>query len=383
MSEEYMQQALDAARQAKYSCRPNPAVGCVIVKDKKVIAVARHEKYGKEHAEVLALKQAGDNAKGATVYVTLEPCSHVGKTNPCADALIKSKVGKVFVACEDVNPLVAGQGIQKLKENNISVELGLLKEKAYSLNKEFFKRVSRNRPYIRLKVASSIDGKTSMLSGESKWITSSVSREDVQMLRAKSCAILTGVNTVIADNPSLNVRSDEAKKIFLNEKVNQPLVYVVDSNGRLLELLKTRNFSLFKKNESKIVLIVGKQFLENFKEKCTDDDFEEFLPSNLEVKTCNLNNDGKIDLLKLQDIFIKDEINSLLVEAGPTLTGSFLKENLFDEAIFYLAPKVLGSKANSLASIDNILTINDSLNFKFSSVEKIGDDLKIVAECTV
>ncbi|MFX2222269.1 bifunctional diaminohydroxyphosphoribosylaminopyrimidine deaminase/5-amino-6-(5-phosphoribosylamino)uracil reductase RibD, partial [Acinetobacter baumannii] len=226
----WMQQAIELAKRGLYSTKPNPNVGCVIVKDDQLIGEGFHPKAGQPHAEVFALREAGEHAQGATAYVTLEPCAHYGRTPPCAEALVKAQVKKVVVACPDPNPLVAGKGVQILENAGIEVEIGICEDLAAQLNQGFLKAMSTGMPYVRLKVASSLDGRTAMASGESKWITGSAARQDVQHWRAISGAVITGIDTVIADDCQLNVRSLHNIDI---ETVAQPKRVILDRRGRL------------------------------------------------------------------------------------------------------------------------------------------------------
>jgi diaminohydroxyphosphoribosylaminopyrimidine deaminase/5-amino-6-(5-phosphoribosylamino)uracil reductase len=230
---EYMLQAIRLAKKGWYTTEPNPRVGCVIVNSGKIVGEGWHQYAGQAHAEVNALAQAGDQSKGATVYVTLEPCSHTGKTPPCVDALIAAGVKKVFVAMMDPNPLVAGKGTKKLQAAGIETETGLLELQARDLNPGFIKRMESGRPFVRVKLAMSLDGRTAMASGESKWISSEASRHDVQCLRAESSAILTGIGTVLADDPSMNVRLN-AEQLELEGMSNkQPKRLVLDSQFKM------------------------------------------------------------------------------------------------------------------------------------------------------
>ena len=228
---EYMQLAIRLAKKGRYTTDPNPNVGCVIVKKDEIVGRGWHRLAGERHAEINALKQAGARAKGATVFVTLEPCCHTGKTPPCVDALIKAGVKKVYVAMTDPNPLVAGKGLKKLQSSAIEVELGLLEQQARDINAGFIKRMQRGRPFVRVKLAMSLDGRTAMASGESQWISSAASRNDVQYLRAESSAILTGIGTVLFDDPSMNVRLS-AEQLGV-DVVRQPKRIVLDSQFRM------------------------------------------------------------------------------------------------------------------------------------------------------
>ena len=325
---EMMSCALALAKKGLYTARPNPMVGCVIVKNNQIIGQGFHEKYGENHAEINALKMA-KTSENAIVYLTLEPCFHTGKTPPCVDALIKAKVKKVFVAMLDVNPLVAGQSVKKLQENDIEVEIGLLEKEAKILNRGFVKRMVENKPFVTAKIAMSLDGKTAMASGESQWITGIEARQDVQKLRAKSDAILTGVNTILADNPSLNVRDISCE---------QPLRVILDRQNRLKN---QENLTIFSDGEKTLVL---------------KDDLNEVLTKL-----------GKM------------EINNVLLETGSILFSAMLKANLIDELVIYTAPVFLGKSAKNILDL-NIEFMKDKIKFKMKNIEKIGQDIKTTYE---
>lgn len=242
----YMARAIELAWRGRFTTSPNPNVGCVIVRDGAIVGEGYHHRAGEPHAEVHALRAAGEKAHGATAYVTLEPCSHHGKTPPCADALIAAGIARVVAAMQDPNPEVAGRGLYRLQQAGIEVEHGLMMAEAEALNRGFFKRMRTGFPYLQLKMAASLDGKTAMASGESQWITSAAARRDVQQYRAQSCAILSTSETVLADNPSLNVRwedlSDDVRSAYPKESVRQPLRVILDARNRLTPDLKV--FSL-------------------------------------------------------------------------------------------------------------------------------------------
>lgn len=326
-----MQTALVLAKAGQFTARPNPCVGAVIVRDNKIVGEGYHAYHGGDHAEIVALKQAGELAQGATCYVTLEPCAHHGKTPPCVDALIKAGIKKVVIAARDPNPLVAGKGIQALRENGIEVEVGLLALNAQRLNRAFMHRMEKQKPYVVMKSAMSLDGRTAMQNGESKWITGEASRQEVQLLRAMSDAIITGRGTVMADNPSLNVRDE---KIVSNHYFKQPKRIVLDSRGET--------------NGAKIYELPGESRLE---------------------KTKNLH-----DLLKALH---EDNCNQVMVEAGATLSGAFLKENLVDEWHVFIAPKILGNSAKPLCNID-FERMGDVYGLTLTSVEMSGQDMHCI-----
>jgi len=338
---------------------PNPNVGCVIVKDNQEIAAGWHQKAGEAHAEINALNRAGDKAKGATAFVTLEPCSHHGKTGPCADALIEAGIATVYVAMKDPNPLVAGKGIKRLEEAGIEVKVGLLEGRARELNKGFIKRMETGKPFVRVKMAMSLDGKTAMASGESQWVTGPDARQDVQQYRARSSAILTGIGTVLADNPSLNVRL--INTALGNEKeIRQPLRVVLDTNGRMPADAKLLDL------EGKILLI-------------TADKSKIFQHENMLIEEVSKKN-GKLDLQQVMDVLVKHEINEIHVEAGSVLCGALLNENLVDEIVVYMASHLMGDRAQGLFSLPDIETMQQRINLKIEDIRAVGDDWRITAK---
>lgn len=336
----FMQHAIQLAKKGRFTTRPNPCVGCVIVKDGQVIGEGYHYQAGQPHAEVFALREAqakiGDDLTGATAYVTLEPCSHHGRTPPCADALIKANISRVVVAVTDPNPKVAGGGITKLQQAGIAVITNVCHEQAYALNQGFFKTMSGKLPYVRLKIACSLDGRMAMANGQSKWITNEQSRENVQQLRAISGAIITGSQTIIDDMPNLNVRSQQFAN--LND-IPQPLLVILDRRKRL-----TLTDDCLKPQQNRQILL------------CQND--------------CHL----KEILTMLRDDF---QIHDVLVEAGATLTTAFLQANLVDELIVYQAPCLLGKTAQPMFTA-NFEQISEQLRFRLVSRETIGDDLKLI-----
>lgn len=355
----FMASALRYARRGVYNTSPNPNVGCVIVKDNQEIAVGWHRKAGEAHAEINALNRAGDDAKGATAYVTLEPCSHQGKTGPCANALIEAGIAKVYVAMEDPNPLVAGQGIQKLRDAGIDVSVGLLEARARKLNEGFIKRMESGLPFIRIKMAMSLDGRTAMASGESKWVTGADARQDVQRMRARSSAILTGIGTVLADDPSLNVRL-ESDELGVQDNVRQPLRVVLDTHGRLPE-------------DSKLLNLEGQVLL------LTADKSKLFEHANMQVEQVALKN-GKLDLQAVMQVLVKHEINDVHVEAGSVLSGALLSENLVDEVVVYMASHLMGDDAQGLFSLPGITNMQERIDLKIEDIRAVGDDWRITAK---
>ena len=359
----FMQLALDLAKQGEFTTTPNPSVGCVLVKDGKVVGKGFHAKAGEPHAEVMALREAGENARGATAYVTLEPCSHFGRTPPCAKGLVEAGVSKVIAAMCDPNPQVAGKGLQILSDASIQSAVGLLEENAEQLNKGFLKRMRTGKPFVQLKLAMSIDGKTAMASGESKWITGAQARADVQQYRAKASAILSTSQTVLADDPSLNVRWEElppdVKAGYPQEKLRQPVRVILDSSHKVRS-----DFKVFL-TESPVWLVGEDDYpLTGFPV------FTDYLQLD--------RNQGETRLQALMEELGKRQINTLWVEAGATLAGALIAENLVDELIIYMAPKLLGDQARDLCHLPNLTQLADAPLWQLQSCEPVGDDLKLI-----
>ncbi|EXC01832.1 TPA: bifunctional diaminohydroxyphosphoribosylaminopyrimidine deaminase/5-amino-6-(5-phosphoribosylamino)uracil reductase RibD [Acinetobacter baumannii] len=343
----WMQQAIELAKRGLYSTKPNPNVGCVIVKDNQIIGEGFHPKAGQPHAEVFALREAGEQAQGATAYVTLEPCAHYGRTPPCAEALVKAQVKKVVVACPDPNPLVAGKGVQILKNAGIEVEIGICEDLAAQLNQGFLKAMSTGMPYVRLKVASSLDGRTAMASGESKWITGSAARQDVQHWRAISGAVITGIDTVIADDCQLNVRSLHNIDI---ETVAQPKRVILDRRGRLPLTAKILE-------NPETVMVMGP-----YRQELTD-----LGVIQLEIQPLKT---------LLQTLSKQYQIYDVLIEAGATLSSAFLQEGLIDEMISYVAPTLLGQSARAMFNAD-FEYMAQQLHFKLLDVTQLDQDIRL------
>lgn len=362
---DFMARAFRLAERGLYTTMPNPRVGCVLVKNGEVIAEGWHERAGEGHAEANALRAAGDNARGATAYVSLEPCSHTGRTGPCAQALVDAGVARVVYAMEDPNPLVSGNGIALLRAAGIEVDGPVLEDDARALNPGFIKRMERKRPLVRCKMAMSMDGRTAMESGESKWITGPKARADVQRLRARSCAIVSGVDSLLQDNASLTVRADElglADTEAQAAAAKQPLRVILDSRLRT-----PRNALMFKQSTPILVVHNGQveaSHLAGWPE------FVEFLA--LPAK------DGRIDLQALISELARRQCNEILVEAGATLAGSFLRRGLLDEIIVYMAPKLLGNKARGLFELP-LDTMSSSLALKIKDICAVGRDWRITA----
>ena len=360
---DFMARAFRLAERGLYTTMPNPRVGCVLVKDGQVIAEGWHERAGEPHAEANALLAAGNNARGATAYVSLEPCSHHGRTGPCSQALVDAGVSRVVYAMEDPNPLVSGRGIEILRTAGIVVDGPVLENDARALNPGFIRRMERKLPYVRCKMAMSIDGRTAMESGESKWITGPKARADVQRLRARSCAIISGVDSILQDNASLTVRVDELGLPNAEAAAaKQPLRVILDSQ------LRTPRNALMFKQATPILLVhngqVDAALLSGWP------DFVELIA--LPAK------DGRIDLQALLRELAQRQCNEVLVEAGATLAGSFLRRGLLDEIIIYMAPKLLGSHARPLFGLP-LETMSASLSLKINDIRAVGRDWRITA----
>ncbi len=370
LDKEYMLRAIELAKHGRFTTSPNPNVGCVIVKDGAIVGEGFHKKAGTGHAEVHALAAAKDQAKGATCYVTLEPCSHYGRTPPCALALVKASVKRVVVAMVDPNPKVAGRGLSLLEEAGIIVEVGLLTEQAEALNPGFITRMKLKRPRVTVKMASSLDGKTALKNGLSQWITGPQARADVQCYRAQQSAILTGNKTVFADDPSLNVRYQELvnspafDSALLDEAdLRQPIRIILDSHNKLT--LQEKLFDLPGK-----VLLVSLTVRDTASFSACKADVEQII--------CTQNENNQIDLDALMSLLNQHEINDLWVEAGATLAGEFFKNNLVDEFILYQATKLMGDQARNLVNLPNFSTMNDIITLKLHSVTQIGDDIRLI-----
>lgn len=352
---QYMARAIQLAARGLYTTDPNPRVGCVIVKDKQVIGEGWHVRAGEAHAEIHALLQAGEQAKGATVYVSLEPCCHHGKTPPCSDALIAAQVARVVVAMQDPNPQVAGNGMRQLQDAGIQVELGLLEPQAKALNPGFIQRMRTHRPFVRNKLAMSLDGRTAMATGESKWITSDAARQDVQCLRARSSAIMTGVGTVLMDDPSLTVRLPKVER--------QPLRVIIDTN------LSTPLSARLLKEPGQTVIMTA----------TSDQDLQDTL-REAGAEVIQIGNDAQsIDLHAVLDKLAELKINEVLLETGATLSGAMLEAQLIDEMVIYMAPLLMGDTARGLYRLPQLQQMADRIELDIRDVRAVGKDLRITA----
>ncbi len=367
-----MARAISLAEKGRFTSSPNPNVGCVIVVDKVIVGEGFHQKAGLGHAEVNALAIAKEKAENATCYVTLEPCSHFGRTPPCAMALVKAGVKRVVVAMVDPNPKVAGRGIQILREAGIQVDVGLLEKEASALNPGFIKRMQVKRPRVTVKLASSLDGKTALKNGQSQWITGSEARRDVQYFRALHSAVLTGSGTVIADDPSLNVRYQELKDhpdFDLNlsaSEIRQPMRIILDSHNKLT--LKEKLFTLA--GPVLLVSLTPRHDLQEQKDNTV---------AHVEQIICADDGHGRINLKNLLTQLNDYEINDLWVEAGATLAGEFFNQQLVDQFILYQAAKLMGDQARNLVNLPDYSKMDDVVQLKLQDVALVGNDIRIIS----
>lgn len=350
-----MRFALQLAGQSMYITSPNPRVGCVIVRDSHIIAQGRTQPAGQAHAEVAALSDArarGIDLRGATAFVTLEPCSHHGRTPPCADALIASGISRVVAAIEDPNPQVSGAGIAKLRAAGIATEVGLLANEAREMNIGFFSRMERGRPWVRMKIAASLDGGTALTNGQSQWITSAAARTDGHAWRARACAILTGIGTVEQDDPQLTVRgidtSRQPQRIVLDSALQiSPQAQVLKGGGSWIVTIASDA-----SREAKL-MAAGAELIH--------------LPAQ----------EGKVDLQALMRELGRRQINELHVEAGFKLNGSLLRAGIVDELLVYLAPCLLGP-AQGMARLPELQELDQRLSFRFHQMQPVGEDVRLL-----
>ncbi|WP_458128590.1 bifunctional diaminohydroxyphosphoribosylaminopyrimidine deaminase/5-amino-6-(5-phosphoribosylamino)uracil reductase RibD [Pseudomonas sp. Z2-11] len=356
----YMARALELARRGHYSTHPNPRVGCVIVRDGLVVGEGWHIRAGEPHAEVHALRAAADKARGATAYVTLEPCSHHGRTPPCADALVNAGVARVVAAMQDPNPEVAGRGLQRLAQAGIATQSGVLEGEARKLNEGFLKRMEHGLPFVRVKLAMSLDGRTAMESGESQWITGPAARSAVQRLRAQASVVLTGADTVLADNARLTVRADElgldAEQTAL--AMSRPALRVL-VDGRLRVPLDA---PFFRAGPALVAtcMAVEEQYANG--------------PECMIVA----GEDGQVDLHRLLLELAARGVNEVLVEAGPRLAGAFARQGLVDEFQIFIAGKFLGSTARPLLDWP-LAQMQDAPQLQITDIRAVGDDWRVIA----
>ncbi|MGY3570511.1 bifunctional diaminohydroxyphosphoribosylaminopyrimidine deaminase/5-amino-6-(5-phosphoribosylamino)uracil reductase RibD [Vibrio paucivorans] len=360
-----MARALELAKRGIYTTAPNPNVGCVIVQNGEIVGEGFHHKAGEPHAEVHAMRMAGSRTQGATAYVTLEPCSHYGRTPPCAEGLINAKVAKVVCAMEDPNPKVAGRGIKMLQQAGIEVEVGLQREEALALNPGFIKRMKTGMPFVQLKMAASLDGQTALSNGQSQWITSPQARKDVQGFRAKAGAILSTSKTVVDDNATLNVRHSELpsqiKAVMSDEEVRQPTRVILDRTGQLDDSLKLWQ-------APGPILTVSH----------TDASHKQnAVATEVSVPLDTL---GQLDLKEtLSTLSKQHDINHIWVEAGATLARSLIEQQLVDEIVLYLAPKLMGSDGRGLFGALGLENMSDVLELHITDLRQVGSDIRVVA----
>lgn len=349
-----MSRALALAERGLETTDPNPRVGCVIAKNGRIIGEGWHQRAGEAHAEVAALRAASEAVAGSTVYVTLEPCSHHGRTPPCANALIEARIARVVYAVQDPNPQVSGEGAAALVRAGVMVEKGLMEAEATELNVGFMKRMRQGVPFVRLKLAMSLDGRTALADGSSQWITSGASREDVHRWRARSSAVMTGVGTVLTDDPQLNVRLPGGDH-------HQPLRVILDT--RLRTPPDARLFSV----EGEVLILTATTVAEAAESLAAGGASVEIIPAFA----------GLLDLSLVLARLGELEMNEVLVEAGPTLSGQLLTGMFVDELLLYIAPKLLGPQARPLIHLPEVQSLQEAWGFVLFDMKRIGDDLRL------
>lgn len=352
MSAAHMARALQLAAQGRYTTFPNPRVGCVIVRDGQIVGEGSHARAGEPHAEIHALRAAGERARGAELFVNLEPCAHHGRTPPCADALIAAGIARVSVALRDPNPQVAGQGIERLRAAGITVEEGLLHDEARALNRGFLSRMERRRPWLVLKLAASLDGHTALASGESQWITGEAARADVQRLRAECGAVLTGAGTVLADDPALTVRGAWAGQV----QGRQPDRVVIDPRARVPA-------------QARVWAVGARRYWLTATPGAA--------PEGVTRQRIESGTDAPILLDRALWYCAEQGVNSLLAECGPRLAGALLGARLVDELVLYLAPRLLGEDGLPLARIPALRALADAPAWQFADLRQVGADLRL------
>ena len=352
----FMARALKLAVKGMYTTDPNPRVGCVIVKGGTVVGEGWHARAGQAHAEVLALAQAGDRARDADVYVTLEPCNHHGRTPPCTDALLRAGVRRVVCAMQDPNPLNDGKGSERLRTAGIDVRSGLLKDQAQSLNPGFISRLRRGRPFARVKVGASLDGRTASAGGESRWITSDAARTDVQRMRARSSAVVTGVGTVLTDDPSLTVRAWDIGR--------QPLRVVLDSHLRMPPSAR-----MLREPGRTLIATASSDSLRA----------QALTTAGAEIARLPAIG-GRVDLAQLMPFLAKFDVNEVLVEAGARVAGAFLSAGLVDELVVYLAPALLGDGGSGMFHLPEVRTLANRFELQVTDLRAVGSDWRVTAK---
>jgi diaminohydroxyphosphoribosylaminopyrimidine deaminase/5-amino-6-(5-phosphoribosylamino)uracil reductase len=362
----YMARALRLAERGLYSTRPNPTVGCVIVKDGQVVGEGYHRKAGGPHAEVVALEQARELAKGATAYVTLEPCSHWGKTPPCAHALVQAELARVVIAMVDPNPLVSGEGAMLLRSYDIQVDIGLMTSEAMQLNPGFIKAMTQGLPYVRLKIATTLDGRTAAANGESQWITGDAARQRGHLLRARHGAIVTGIGTVLKDDPSLNVRLPESvyERYHLDEVLCHPIRVVLDAALRMPQ-------------DAKMLDLPGQTLVVTTEAAKTEQKITAAVleAKGVEVLTVEEVAPGQLHLeAVLRYLAEEKQVRDVLVEAGPTLSGAFIESNLVDEMHWFQACSLLGDQGLPAFVLPKVKTMADKSNWHVLQQCQVGSD---------
>ncbi|MDE2090099.1 MAG: bifunctional diaminohydroxyphosphoribosylaminopyrimidine deaminase/5-amino-6-(5-phosphoribosylamino)uracil reductase RibD, partial [Gammaproteobacteria bacterium] len=357
----YMTRALALAERGLYTTDPNPRVGCVLVRGGRIVGEGWHRRAGEPHAEVLALRQAGEHARGATAYVTLEPCCHHGRTPPCSDALIHAGVARVVAAMEDPNSRVAGKGLQQLAQAGIEVACGLLAAQAEALNPGFYMRMRHGRPFVRGKLAMSLDGRTAMADGASRWITGEAARRDVQRLRARSSAVLTGIGTVLADDPALSVRLEQSAGAAPD--LRQPLRVVLDTHLRLPET-------------ARVLQGPGRALIVTAVERAAAR--ERLARAGAEIASAPVN-EGAVDLAAVMSLLARREVNEVLLEAGARLSGAMLRAGLIDELVIYMAPHLMGDRARGLFHLPGLERMDQRIGLEIVDVRAVGEDWRITA----
>lgn len=362
--EQAMRRAIKLAALGCYTTAPNPNVGAVIVKNEQVIGEGYHQQAGGPHAEVFALRQAGESANGATAYVTLEPCSHFGRTPPCANALIAAGVCRVVVAMLDPNPLVAGRGVDMLRQAGINVDVGLLEQEARALNPGFLSKMERKRPFIRLKTASSLDGRIALANGQSQWLTGALAREDVQLQRAQACAIISSAETVLADDARLDVRS-LAITPLADGQLRQPLRVILDRRARL-----TGREALFQTG-GRIVLIYSAKL----------SNLPSLTGNKVAVEQWQVDEDaaGFLSINAIMQLLSAQALNVIWLEAGAKLSSAWLATGFIDELIVYQAPILLGQDAKAMLNMPQLEKLDDAQRFQWRDVAVLGNDLRLIA----
>lgn len=368
LDSEFMAQAIQLAARGMYSTQPNPRVGCVIVRAGEIVGRGWHKFAGGAHAEINALNDAGDSARSGTAYVTLEPCSHKGRTGPCCEALIQAGVKRVVVAMEDPNPLVSGQGIKYLKQHHVEVIVPHMEAQAAYLNIGYVKRHQHKLPFVRCKLAMSLDGRTGLSNGVSRWITGTAARADVQKLRARSCAIVTGIETVLADDPAMTIRKDQLDVADIELAIRkQPLRVVLDSQLRI--------------KPDAAILDPGDEVIVICREDGNIDKTKRDRLCSRGIEVISLPGDGVkgIDLAAVIRFLADRECNEILFESGAQLAGALISSGLLDEVVIYVSAKFLGHSALPLLKLPEFSSMDQISELEFRDVRRVGEDLRITA----